>query len=205
MGNIWSGSSSSIGFTPRREDLIPAGDDGITESEGEGTVHLYVVFVKGDGDSLDINAEVEKLQNVLPANVTFKVKRIDETGHAAVIETDAALTDRISAAENVENVIVDTPAKLTGEDSLVKKNEEELLPEENLPASIVESDSENAIDNALGLEDDNEVVSGETATILLEDSSVDVPKTSMGLGALIIGAVLIIVIAVIVLFTKKRK
>lgn len=203
MGNIWSKSSSNLGISFKKDDLVPAEDLSSGEIQVNGTVRLYVVFVKSDGDTLDISAEAEKLQNALPANATFKVKRIDEAGHAAVIETDGRLVDKISAFENVENVILETPAELTGEENLVKKNEETSQPLEETAVSIVESDSDNAIDNASGF--GNEIAVSETVTVQSLDSDSGVFETHMRSGVLIIGVALIVTIALIVLFTRRKK
>lgn len=203
MGNIWSKSSSNLGISFKKDDLVPAEDLSSGEIQVNGTVRLYVVFVKSDGDTLDISAEAEKLQNALPANATFKVKRIDEAGHAAVIETDGRLVDKISAFENVENVILETPAELTGEENLVKKNEETSQPLEETAVSIVESDSDNAIDNASGF--GNEIAVSETVTVQSLDSDSGVSETHMRSGVLIIGVALIVTIALIVLFTRRKK
>jgi hypothetical protein len=117
------------------------------------TVRLYVTFNEGYKDSLTAQMQAEELLGVLPTGAHFEIKRVDDTGYAAVIETEETYIDFIKKSDKVSDVTIEEQAETTGDVGALKKNEAEGLvgsETENISESVDESITVNTNENELG-------------------------------------------------------
>jgi len=204
MGNIFKGDlllTAGADAIEAPEFIEEKTDTEITLTPSGKAVRLYVTFSKSDGDTLTAAEKAQALKDSLPDDISFEVRRIDETGYAAVIQTTDTSIKIIEENENVESVTVEEEAHTTVSLETSKKNESEGLEgkeTEEVEETVDESITVDAIENELG--------NLETQTVLNVNVD-DHADSDLAKGPIVlsIGLAVILFVGLFFLFLRKKR
>ncbi|MCR4933446.1 MAG: hypothetical protein K6A29_04555 [Lachnospiraceae bacterium] len=205
MGNIFKVSGPlSLGAMPKAEAEVieERADTEITFAPSGNAVRLYVTFSKSEGEALTAQQKADALRESLPSDVVFEIKRIDETGYAAVIKTTDTCIELIEKDENVASVTIEEEAHTTVSLDTSKKNESE-----GFEGSKTERVEDTVVDESITVESyENDLGNLETQTVLnvdVEDhANRDLAKGPI-VGIIVLAAILFVGFSFF-FFKKKR-
>ncbi|MBP5599056.1 MAG: hypothetical protein J6X48_02110 [Lachnospiraceae bacterium] len=204
MGNIFKANVPlSLGAIPKPEAEVVEEETKaeITFAPSGNAVRLYVTFSKSEGEALTAQEKAAVLKESLPSDVEFEIKRIDETGYAAVIKTTDTCIELIKKNENVASVTIEEEAHTTVSLELSKKNESEGLE------GIETEGVEDTVDESITVESyENDLGNLETQTVL--DNDVDGQSAAGPFKVPIVAAVVLATVLIVGFFLirlKKKK